>query len=290
MKEIPNKSVGSPYSPEEFNFGIKNSLQNIVANVYNGQFDENNEQQNMGAIMRCIEGNIYRAVLDSNVYNTTAINSISNYSSQGYFTGQIIRIRPNTTNTSNVSINLNNIGAIPVVDELGNLLVSGEIRANKLTSLLYDGTNFVLYRPQSDPIIQAKFNLLGVIQGIPTGITQDNIDNPLSVGGGSAAYVKITFPFQRPNANYIINLQMIESTPTNVNFCVGQNSAVPDENVKTNDNQSPGIPITSPSINDFFIVPYPTIYNNLNGLPPNFADRFDGMPSGGFYLTVYDNN
>jgi len=61
-----------------------------------------------------------------------------------YVTGNIYRVKVNTANTGAATINLNSIGAVAIKKAVGGVttdLVTGDIRANQIVVMSYDGTN-----------------------------------------------------------------------------------------------------------------------------------------------------
>lgn len=74
----------------------------------------------------------------ANSYTTDyKLNSID-----GYFTGLRLRVYFNTANTGAASFNLNSFGSKNLYKNLDEPLVSGDIRANSIHELVYDGNAF----------------------------------------------------------------------------------------------------------------------------------------------------
>lgn len=59
-----------------------------------------------------------------------------------YTTGMIINFRANTANTGTASLNVNGLGAVTLKKSVNVNLDTGDILANQLCSVIYDGTNF----------------------------------------------------------------------------------------------------------------------------------------------------
>lgn len=64
------------------------------------------------------------------------------------FPGLVVRVKPSLTNTAKgPTINVNGLGARPVVYTDGSPVTDGELVANCVAELVYDGTSFVLTNP-----------------------------------------------------------------------------------------------------------------------------------------------
>jgi len=61
-----------------------------------------------------------------------------------YTTGQVIQFKANTANTGAATININGLGAKTIKKNVTDDLDDNDIRANEITSIVYDGTNFQL--------------------------------------------------------------------------------------------------------------------------------------------------
>jgi len=72
----------------------------------------------------------------------------------GYFAGMRIRVKFGITNTGAATINVNSLGAKSIVKRVSTALVAGDIIANRIYHLIYDGTNF-----QIQPYINATTDL-----------------------------------------------------------------------------------------------------------------------------------
>lgn len=58
-----------------------------------------------------------------------------------YFEGMFIQFKPHTANTGACTLNVNGLGA-KVIKHWGNDMMTGEIKAGQIISLVYNGTNF----------------------------------------------------------------------------------------------------------------------------------------------------
>lgn len=61
-----------------------------------------------------------------------------------YRTGLVVRLKITTTNTGPVTINVNNLGVVSVVDASGAALAAGALATGSIVELRYDGTKFQL--------------------------------------------------------------------------------------------------------------------------------------------------
>jgi len=77
-----------------------------------------------------------------------------------YATGMVVRFKANTINTGAATLNVNGLGAITIVKNQNITLSDGDIKANQLVEVIYDGTNFQLISPVSNA---------GTVTSIATG-------------------------------------------------------------------------------------------------------------------------
>lgn len=93
-----------------------------------------------------------RAVQSSKVKYTVAGGSANAITAAlspapvSYNVGIEINVKINTANTGAVTINLNGLGAVSVVDRVGSPLAAGDLTANEIVKMIYDGTRFRLLR------------------------------------------------------------------------------------------------------------------------------------------------
>lgn len=64
-----------------------------------------------------------------------------------YATGQVFKFKANTINTGAATLNVNSIGAKTIKKNYNSDLADGDIKANQLVEVIYDGTNFQLLSP-----------------------------------------------------------------------------------------------------------------------------------------------
>lgn len=66
-----------------------------------------------------------------------------------YVTGQVYVFKANTVNTGAATLNVNSLGAKTIVKNYNVTLTDGDIKANQIVEVVYDGTNFQLLSPIS---------------------------------------------------------------------------------------------------------------------------------------------
>lgn len=64
-----------------------------------------------------------------------------------YATGQTFRFKANTANTGAATLNVNSLGAKTIKKNYNSDLATGDILANQLVEVIYDGTNFQMLSP-----------------------------------------------------------------------------------------------------------------------------------------------
>lgn len=67
----------------------------------------------------------------------------------GYVTGMVVHFKANTANTGAASLNVNGLGDITIKKKYNEDLITGDILANQIVSVVYDGTNFQVISPLS---------------------------------------------------------------------------------------------------------------------------------------------
>ena len=64
-----------------------------------------------------------------------------------YVTGQRFYFKPDTANTGAATLNVNSLGAKSILRPDGSALANGDIAANQIVGVSYDGTNFLMNTP-----------------------------------------------------------------------------------------------------------------------------------------------
>lgn len=163
-----------------------------------------------------------RAVQSSKVKYTVAGGSANAITAAlspapvSYTVGIEINVKINTANTGPVTINLNGLGAVDVVDRIGAALAAGDFVANEVVKMVYDGTRFRLIRLSdkgNQSIASAGWVKLGgglIMQwGGFSGTTQSaNVNS----GVYESNSISVSWPIAFPNAA----LQVVSGTGTDV--------------------------------------------------------------------------
>lgn len=111
-------------------------------------------------------GSALRAYLGT-VTGTDTITSA--YVITAYSTGQLIDFIAAGTNTGAVTININSLGAIAVVDQAGTALVAGMIVSGRRYTATYNGTHFRLGEPDaSQAVAEAGTDNVGRMTALRT--------------------------------------------------------------------------------------------------------------------------
>lgn len=92
-----------------------------------------------------LHGEVY--VADTAANDTYLVAPVPAYTA--YVTGMRINFKAVTANTGAATLNVNGIGAISIVKNVSTALDTGDILANQIVSVLYDGTNFVIISSRS---------------------------------------------------------------------------------------------------------------------------------------------
>lgn len=93
----------------------------------------------------------------TNVGGTNAIVAELSPSLSGYEAGLAIRFKASATNTGAVTVNLNSLGS-KAVQRYGVALVGGEIKADDIVELVYDGAQFQLLNATQAPLFIDRTN------------------------------------------------------------------------------------------------------------------------------------
>jgi len=92
-----------------------------------------------------------------------AITLTTGYSLTSYVAGQRFTFIPTATSSSTVTINVDGNGTKNVYTAAGQALTSGEIIANIMCSVVYDGTQFILQSSAANPVAMS----VGVVMAWP---------------------------------------------------------------------------------------------------------------------------
>ena len=111
-----------------------------------------------------------------------------------YTVGMVVYFKANTANTGTATLNVNGLGAKTIVTGVSTTLATGDIVANQLCTLIYDGTNFVLQSPKS---MQASNGTATISSSttvtVTTGFRPKHITIHSIAGSGSGANYGVVF-------------------------------------------------------------------------------------------------
>jgi hypothetical protein len=82
-----------------------------------------------------------------------------------YAAGQTFRFKANTVNTGSATLNVNSLGAKTIKKNYNSDLADGDILANQLVEVIYDGTNFQLLSPISNTTVPVKTSGAAITTG-----------------------------------------------------------------------------------------------------------------------------
>lgn len=115
-----------------------------------------------------------------------------------YVTGMVVRFKADVANTGASTVNVNTLGAKAIKKNFGDALTAGDIRANAIIELVYDGTNFQMIYAYPDfsyanglrglvPVPPSPTSVLlgtgwGDITGEATGTFKDTIATTAAAG------------------------------------------------------------------------------------------------------------
>ena len=107
----------------------------------------------------------------------TLVSTISDITS--LVAGLSVRFKNTTANTGAVTLNLNGLGAKPVVKSAGTALSSGNLKAGGLYTVVYDGTSFFLQGEGGEyGTATASQVLTGYTLGTESGIVSGTLTLP----------------------------------------------------------------------------------------------------------------
>jgi len=85
--------------------------------------------------------------IDTGIANAYVLNFTANFTA--YTDGIVIYWIPSNSNTGASTINVNGLGAVPIINADGSPLSANEIQANVPATILYQGSTFILTTPAS---------------------------------------------------------------------------------------------------------------------------------------------
>lgn len=183
---------------------------------------------------------IYAASTTGNdSYTVTLVPAISSYA-----TGLVVNFKVDTANTGTASLNVNGLGAKTIKKASDQDLVTGDIKANQVISVIYDGTNFQMQSQTGASLTASALSTAWVkFNGAsPFGILSSY--NVSSVTDNGVGDYTINFSSAFANANYCFVTGIVnESATANGNNLAGPTTTtLPIRTINT------GVYIDSPGI------------------------------------------
>jgi hypothetical protein len=111
-----------------------------------------------------------------------------------YAAGMVVRMKPDTANTGAATINVNSLGAKDILKNGAAVLADGDIPANSVVTLVYDGTQFILQGVLPLSIAQGTTLTAGAASNADTL----HIHSPQTLQAiydSSSGYVQVDLPF-----------------------------------------------------------------------------------------------
>ena len=105
----------------------------------------------------------------TSVSGTNTVTALAPISMTAYVVGQTFRFIVATTNTGSTTLNINSIGAKSITKNGTTTLGAGDLIANSIVQVIYDGTQFQLINPSSNIPSGVILMWSGSIATIPTG-------------------------------------------------------------------------------------------------------------------------
>lgn len=106
-----------------------------------------------------------------------------------YSAGQVFTFKANTANTGAATLNVNALGAITIKKNYNSDLADGDIKANQIVTVVYDGTNMQLVSPVANPSTASTVQVFTAsgTWNKPTGLVYAIVEVVGSGGGGAGA-------------------------------------------------------------------------------------------------------
>ena len=173
------------------NYGLK--LMEGTDNVKRQDFVDN--FTTIDTQMKNIENktSLYGTTSGTNTY-TTSITGVNSY-----YDGLKVTVKIGTTSTGASTLNINSLGAKTILDNLGNAITSGGLKAGIPYTLCYNGSNFILQGKGGGGTATADKILSGYTATVNSGqITGTMVNNSamtsansIGVNNDNNAYIRI---------------------------------------------------------------------------------------------------
>lgn len=153
----------------------------------------------------------------ANSYSVTPFNSF--IAPRAYFDGMLIKFRPNVSNTSASTVNVNGLGNQLIRTPAGVDLSAGDLTAGVLHEATYDAGNgwFVIAGgTTSGGVITPPSDVTDVIVTGPNGVTQDVVENYIASGFTSTVAGEILdfYTWTRPDGSTFTGDTLSYAHPT----------------------------------------------------------------------------
>ncbi|WP_316815845.1 hypothetical protein [Pedobacter nyackensis] len=171
----------------------------LIINTAYGQVKATSSEINTGtdddkfATALALQGSKY---LDQNGGKISAVTAAGantytasiNPAITAYSMGQVFYIKITTANTGASTLNLNGLGAKTLVKDASAALVSGDLLANKVYAVYYDGTNFQVLNASitgGNYVLKSGDTMTGNLNGVNGIFSAGLVGNRLGVGVGT---------------------------------------------------------------------------------------------------------
>lgn len=182
MQDLNDKVTGSTLLANEFN-EIPSEIQNVIVATGQTLASGDLDQLGKGIAEYAANGSFYTDGGAADAYVLSVIGAKE--SPNAYVNGMEIRFKPTNTNTGASTANVNSLGVKSLLDRYGNALLVGQIPADQEIVFVYNGTDFILLRSDSD--VSLRFE--SVVSLIAADLHPGQSANTVSYVGGWAATV-----------------------------------------------------------------------------------------------------
>jgi len=216
MQEVAVKVAGDTYTADEFNDLPLNELQNMIT-LTGLTFSSTDLTQLSQAVTNLSSS--AREYLDSGGANVYVLSSLNPVPPISYFEGMVVIFLPLADNTGATTLNVESIGAVPLVDSGGSPLIGGELVTTLLTRAIYSGGSFFLIN-----VISKDVNLLnnladqtpGSEGSLLVGHTNTTVNNAAPRAFATVKFVN--FNLDSAVGQNIISAELVSTGVTNIYF------------------------------------------------------------------------
>lgn len=185
-----------------------------------------------------LHNNYLKATGGANVYNAT-LNGVTKYAD---VEGAVLVIKINATNTGSSTLNLNNLGAVQILDSLGNSITQGSLKQDIPYSFCYNGLNFIVLGKGGGGNLTPEVLLkgyygtgnMGSVQGEMPNNGSPNIILPINgttnLGKGYYESIKISQSIPTKSSQTYMPTTVNQTIPANV-YTTGTQTILGDANL-----------------------------------------------------------